>query len=66
MDSSVKKQRSKKLESDSTIVQEVFAAALDWIDALEQLDEKNIELSNERTTELLTETFFKGEGNAEK
>lgn len=62
----LKKQRSKKLDPDSNIVQEVFAAALDWIDALEQLDQRNIELSDETTTRLLTETFFEGEENAKK
>jgi len=61
-----KKPRSENLGSESTLVQEVFAAALDWIDALEQLDEKNIKLSDEKTAELLAKNFFKGDNDVEK
>jgi hypothetical protein len=58
------KQRRSKLDSNPTIVQEVFAAALDWIDAIEKLDEKNIEL-DEKTKSLIDDKFFKGKENAE-
>jgi ribosomal 30S subunit maturation factor RimM len=58
--------KSKKASKSNFIVQEIFSAALDWIDAIEKLDEYNIKISDEKKIELLEDEFFPRSAHAKK